>query len=64
MVEAFPSIANTAGGEGGAGAGAGGKKKKSGGFESMGFSYPVYKGIKGSGYQIFHPEPSTLDSLT
>ena len=49
MVEAFPSIANTAGGEGGAGAGAGGKKKKSGGFESMGFSYPVYKGIKGSG---------------
>ena len=54
-LEAFPAVANAASGERGPGAGASGKKKKSGGFESMGFSYPVYKGIKGSGYRVPTP---------
>ena len=32
-----------------------GKKAKSGGFESMGFSYPVYRGIKMKGYRVPTP---------
>ncbi len=46
--EGFPSVSR----QGNAAAGASGenkKRSKSGGFESMGFSYPVYKGIKQKG---------------
>ena len=35
--------------------GKGKKKSKSGGFESMGFSYPVYRGIKMKGYRVPTP---------
>jgi ATP-dependent RNA helicase DDX54/DBP10 len=31
------------------------KKSKSGGFESMGFDYPVFKGIKQKGYKVPTP---------
>ncbi len=31
------------------------KKKKSGGFQSMGLSYPVYKGILKKGYRVPTP---------
>ncbi|MEE6523574.1 hypothetical protein FKM82_022554 [Ascaphus truei] len=31
------------------------KKKKSGGFQSMGLSYPVYKGVMKKGYKVPTP---------
>ncbi|EKX32169.1 hypothetical protein GUITHDRAFT_121663 [Guillardia theta CCMP2712] len=51
--QSFPSIASTQQEEGGEEKGK--KKSKSGGFESMGFSYPVYRGIKMKGYKVPTP---------
>ena len=58
--EGFPSVGKRAGSGGAlddedAQAGKGKKKAKSGGFESMGFSYPVYRGIKMKGYRVPTP---------
>ena len=49
--EGFPSVSRNGTGTAIVGDSASGSKKKSksGGFESMGFSYPVYKGIKNKG---------------
>ena len=46
--EGFPSVSRQGSGAGASG-GESKKRSKSGGFESMGFSYPGYKGIKQKG---------------
>jgi len=60
--EGFPSVGKGKGGakvgdddEEDTQTGKGKKKAKSGGFESMGFCYPVYRGIKMKGYRVPTP---------